>query len=117
MPDDVTPGRFLKGVTLNLKYEMGGHRSEKDEDPTDAQCLKIEERKLLSLCGSWTTGTFACYGPRIVRLQQPGSRFDDEDTEEEEVHVEQVMDISLCKFHGIKIIQPVSSKQKNLGND
>ena len=25
------------------------------------------------------------------------------------------MDISLCKFHGIKIIQPVSTKHKNLG--
>jgi len=72
-PRDVTPGRFLKGVTVDLKDEMGGQ----DEDATDAQCLKIEEHKLLSLCGSWNTGTFACYGPRIVRLQQPGSRFDD----------------------------------------
>ena len=29
--------------------------------------------------------------------------------------MDQVMDISLCKFHGIKILQRFSAKQKSVG--
>ena len=76
----------------------------KEEDPTDKQCLKIEQKRLLPFCGSWTEGTYACYGPNIVKLKSLEARFHDDDSDEEDFYVEQVLDMSLCKFHGIQIL-------------
>jgi hypothetical protein len=70
--------------------------------------LKIEESALKANCGPWSLATYASFSNNLIRLKAGEPKFNEygEDEDDDVVEVEAVMDISLCKFHALKIIAP-----------